>query len=106
MNSPIATTTAVDIDQRWQHFAPDLPAEKVLFSDVIPGGCHWSWALPRGVALRLTALGAGANLSLVRQGKAGTLQHARLPEGPAHSALHPRSCADERYGPGHGVHYP
>ena len=55
----------VDIDQRWQDFAPDLAADKVLFSDVIPGGCHWSWLLPRGTALRLTALEAGANLSLV-----------------------------------------
>lgn len=56
---------AVDIDQRWQQFAPDLEVDRVLFSDVIPGGCHWSWLLPRGVTLRLTALDAGANLSLV-----------------------------------------
>ena len=80
MNSPIATTTAVDIDQRWQHFAPDLPAEKVLFSDVIPGGCHWSWALPRGVALRLTALGAGANLSLVLYSAREKLERYNMPD--------------------------
>jgi urea carboxylase-associated protein 2 len=55
----------VDLDTRWTTFAADLPADKVLFSDVIPGGCHWSWTLPRGIALRLTALEAGANLSVV-----------------------------------------
>ena len=53
-----ATPPAVDIDTRWQDFAPDLPADKVLFSDVIPGGCHWSWVLPRGTALRFTSLGS------------------------------------------------
>ncbi len=43
MNALLTPTDAVDIDTRWQQLAPDLPADKVLFSDVIPGGCHWSW---------------------------------------------------------------
>jgi urea carboxylase-associated protein 2 len=49
---------------------PALSPERLLWEETLPGGCHWSWVLPRGVALRLTALGDGANLSVV-------LYHAR-----------------------------
>lgn len=81
MNSPLpASTPAVDIDQRWQQFAPDLTADRVLFSDVIPGGCHWSWRLPRGTALRLTALDAGANLSLVLYSAQEKLERYNMPD--------------------------
>lgn len=72
MNETIHTESPVDVDTRWRQFAPDLSAQQVLFSDVIPGGAHWSWRLPRGVTLRLVAKGERANLSLV-------LYHARQP---------------------------
>ncbi len=51
---------------------PDLSPDRLLWEETLPGGCHWSWVLPRGVTLRLTALGDDANLSLV-------LYHARQP---------------------------
>jgi uncharacterized protein len=70
----------VDIDTRWRDFAGDLPAERVLFSDVVPGGCHWSWTLPRGTALRLTALEAGANLSLVLYSAREKLERYNMPD--------------------------
>lgn len=37
----------------------------VLWSEVLPGGCHWSWRLQRGRALRFVALEAHVNLSMV-----------------------------------------
>ncbi len=81
MNTSIAKPApAVDIDQRWQQFAPDLESSKVLFSDVVPGGCHWSWCLPRGTALRLTALEAGANLSLVLYSSREKLERYNMPD--------------------------
>ena len=55
MNTLLTPTDAVDVDTRWKQLAPDLPKDKILFSDVIPGGCHWSWILPRGTTLRLVA---------------------------------------------------
>lgn len=79
MNIPQAAP-AVDIDSRWRQFAADLPADKVLFSDVVPGGCHWSWTLPRGTALRLTALEAGANLSLVLYSAREKLERYNMPD--------------------------
>ena len=68
VNNPPATqlpNSPVDAPEHWRHFAPDLEADRVLFSELVPGGGHWSYVLPRGVTLRITALEDGANLSLV-----------------------------------------
>lgn len=81
MNTPfVPPADAVDIDTRWRQFAPDLDPDKVLFSDVVPGGCHWSWTLPRGTALRLTALAAGANLSLALYSARDKLERYNMPD--------------------------
>ena len=45
----------VDAPSVWQRFAPDLPAERVMWSEIVPGGCHWSWVMPRGSRLRMVA---------------------------------------------------
>lgn len=37
------------------------PPGVVLWDEIIPGGCHWSGVVRRGVALRLTDLEGGAN---------------------------------------------
>lgn len=39
--------------------------QAVLWEEQIPGGHHWSGRLKRGTGLRLTALGAGANASVL-----------------------------------------
>lgn len=80
MSTEIQNQPAVDIDSSWQQFAPDLAKEKVLFSETIPGGCHWSWMLPRGVTLRLVALGDRANLSLVLYNARQKLERYNMPD--------------------------
>jgi urea carboxylase-associated protein 2 len=80
MNAILQQQAVVDIDTRWQQFAPDLAADKVLFSDVIPGGCHWSWILPRGVTLRLVALDDRANLSMVLYNARQKLERYNMPD--------------------------
>ena len=80
MNALLPNHAAVDVDTRWQQFAPDLAADKMLFSDVIPGGCHWSWILPRGVSLRLVALGERANLSLVLYNARQRFERYNMPD--------------------------
>lgn len=57
-------TDPVDAIAHWRRFAPDLAEDKVLFSELVPGGCHWSYVLPRGTTLRMVALDAGANISV------------------------------------------
>ncbi len=83
INTPLPnppTDNPVDAYPFWQQFAPDLPADKVVFSDIIPGGGHWSWVLSRGTSLRLTALEGGANLSLVLYSAREKLERYNMPD--------------------------
>jgi uncharacterized protein YcgI (DUF1989 family) len=59
---------------------PTIPAEKLLWEETVPGGCHWSWRLPRGTTLRLTAKGEGANLSLVLYNASQKLERYNMPD--------------------------
>ena len=42
-----------------------LEPEQVLWEERVPGGAHWSGVLRRGNTLRITALGDGANVSML-----------------------------------------
>jgi urea carboxylase-associated protein 2 len=77
-NPPAAAP--VDATEHWRRFAPDLPADKVMFSELVPGGGHWSYRLPRGTTLRITALDAGANLSLVLYSAQEKLERYNMPD--------------------------
>ena len=79
LNNPPASAP-VDAIEHWRRFAPDLPADKVLFSELVPGGGHWSYRLPRGTTLRMTALDAGANLSLVLYAAQEKLERYNMPD--------------------------
>jgi allophanate hydrolase subunit 1 len=70
----------VDAPSVWQRFAPDLPAERVMWSEIVPGGCHWSWVMPRGSRLRMVALEAGANLSMVLCHAREKLERYNMPD--------------------------
>lgn len=70
----------VDALAHWQRFAPDLPAEQVVFSEIVPGGGHWSWRLSRGMALRFVALDAGANCSVVMYAAHDKLERYNMPD--------------------------
>lgn len=71
---------AVDALAHWRRFAPSLPASQVIFSDIVPGGAHWSWRLSRGTALRLVALDAHANCSVVLYAAHDTLERYNMPD--------------------------
>ncbi|MEW5770850.1 MAG: urea amidolyase associated protein UAAP1 [Pseudomonadota bacterium] len=79
LNNPPADAP-VDVIEHWRRFAPDLDADKVLFSELVPGGGHWSYRLPRGTTLRITALDAGANLSLVLYSAQEKLERYNMPD--------------------------
>jgi hypothetical protein len=79
LDNPPATAP-VDSPEDWRRFAPDLEAGKVLFSELVPGGGHWSYRLPRGSTLRITALDAGANLSLVLYSAQEKLERYNMPD--------------------------
>lgn len=70
----------VDAKAHWQRFAPELPADQVVFSEIVPGGGHWSWRLSRGMALRFVALDAGANCSVVLYAAQDKLERYNMPD--------------------------
>lgn len=70
----------VDALPLWQRFAPDLPTDKVVFSEIVPGGGHWSWRLSRGIALRFVALDERANCSVVLYAAHDKLERYNMPD--------------------------
>lgn len=70
----------VDAIEHWRSFAPDLASKEVLFSELVPGGCHWSYVLPRGTTLRMVALEAGANFSVVLYSAREKLERYNMPD--------------------------
>lgn len=77
-NPPVADP--VDAVAHWRRFAPDLASDKVLFSELVPGGGHWSYVLPRGTTLRMTALDDGANISVVLYSAREKLERYNMPD--------------------------
>lgn len=75
-----AGSPAVDALPFWQRFAPDLHADRVMWSEVVPGGGHWSYVMPRGSRLRMVALEAGANLSMVLYHAKEKLERYNMPD--------------------------
>ena len=71
---------AVDAVEHWRDFAPELAGAEVLFSELVPGGAHWSYALPRGTTLRMVARGDGANLSVVLYSAREKLERYSMPD--------------------------
>ncbi|RTL55730.1 MAG: urea carboxylase-associated family protein [Rhodocyclaceae bacterium] len=70
----------VDAIEHWRSFAPELAGEDVLFSELVPGGGHWSYTLPRGTTLRMTALEDGANLSVALYSAKEKLERYNMPD--------------------------
>ncbi len=75
-----AANPAVDAPPHWQGFAPELPAARVMWSEIVPGGGHWSYVMPRGSRLRMVALDAGANLSMVLYHASEKLERYNMPD--------------------------
>lgn len=91
LNDPLAVVppnpspaAPVDAPAFWQRFpAPALAGvntAQVMWSEVVPGGSHWSWRMPRGSALRFVALEAGANVSLVLYSAQEKLERYNMPD--------------------------
>ncbi|WP_083664496.1 urea amidolyase associated protein UAAP1 [Herminiimonas arsenitoxidans] len=54
-----------DLPEHAQEFASDLPREKILWTELFPGGGHWSYRVRRGTTLRFVDLEGGANVAVL-----------------------------------------
>lgn len=81
-NPPI--DNPVDHRDWWTGFpaasTADLQAGQVLWSEVLPGGHHWSWRLQRGRAIRFVALEPNVNLSMVLYAAHDKLERYNMPD--------------------------
>ncbi|NML17162.1 urea carboxylase-associated family protein [Azohydromonas sp. G-1-1-14] len=77
-NPPLAEP--VDAIPHWRRFAADLDPARVMWSEIVPGGGHWSAVMPRGSRLRMVALEAGANFSLVLYSAREKLERYNMPD--------------------------
>lgn len=73
-------TAPVDAPPHWRRFAPELPEAQVMWSEIVPGGGHWSCVMSRGSRLRMVALEAGANLSMVLYHAREKLERYNMPD--------------------------
>lgn len=68
----------------WTRFPADstagLTADHILWSELMPGGNHWSWRIQRGRALRFVALDADVNLSMVLYAAHDKLERYNMPD--------------------------
>ena len=81
-NPPV--TAPVDAPELWKNFPPSAlagvdPTQR-MWSEVVPGGGHWSWRMPRGSAIRFVALEAGANVSAVLYAAQEKLERYNMPD--------------------------
>ncbi|HEY8099998.1 MAG TPA: urea amidolyase associated protein UAAP1 [Burkholderiaceae bacterium] len=55
----------LDIPDFSAEFAPDVARDKVIWTELVPGGGHWSYRVKRGTTLRFVDLEGGANVSVL-----------------------------------------
>jgi len=58
----------------------DLSPDDVLWSEMMPGGNHWSWRVQRGRALRFVAMDNDVNLSMVLYAAHDKLERYNMPD--------------------------
>lgn len=91
LNDPLSVLPAnpprnapVDAPAFWQGFPAaaldGVDTSRIMWSEVVPGGGHWSWRMPRGSAMRFVALQAGANVSLVLYAAHEKLERYNMPD--------------------------
>jgi len=74
----------VDAPLLWKRFPAEALAgvdmERQMWSEIVPGGGHWSWRMPRGSAIRFVALEDGANVSAVMYSALEKLERYNMPD--------------------------
>lgn len=61
----IAGMIAQSIPERLREHVAEIPPGRVSWTELVPGGAHWSWHLSRGTSVRFVALDDRANCAVV-----------------------------------------
>ena len=77
---PAAAPSHIDPPDYAAQFAPDLVPASVLWSELFPGGGHWSYRIRRGTTLRFIDLEGGANAALLLYRADERLERLNVPD--------------------------
>ena len=72
--------TDTTLEPNLASLAPDLDPATVLFTEMIPGGGHWSYRLRRGTTLRFIDIDGTANVALLMYRADEKLERLNLPD--------------------------
>jgi uncharacterized protein len=70
----------VDAPDHGRELAPDLDPAKILWTELFPGGGHWSYRVRRGTALRFIDLEGGANVAALLYRADERLERLNVPD--------------------------
>lgn len=70
----------LDAPPQIPEFAADIDPAKVLWTELFPGGGHWSYRVRRGTTLRFVDLEGGANVALLLYRADERLERLNLPD--------------------------
>ena len=80
---------------------------QAIWTELLPGGHHWSGRIQKETILRFTSLGAQANVSLFCVNAADVLERFNMPDSlkrATHCLFKSFQCALFRPWPCHGFH--
>lgn len=83
MDHPLATAASAEHAAPPDHarqFAPDLAPASVLWTELFPGGAHWSYRVRRGTTLRFIDLEGGANAAVLLYRADERLERLNIPD--------------------------
>jgi urea carboxylase-associated protein 2 len=72
--------TVIDLPDLAARFAPDLDQGKILWTELFPGGGHWSYRVKRGTTLRFVDLEGGCNVSVLLYRADERLERLNVPD--------------------------
>lgn len=70
----------VDVPDMASELAPGIASDKILWTELFPGGGHWSYRVRRGTTLRFTDLEGGANVAVLLYRGDERLERLNLPD--------------------------
>lgn len=74
------TEALMDVPNHVREFAPDLAEKHIYWTELFPGGGHWSYCVKRGTTLRFVDLEGGANASILLYRADERMERLNLPD--------------------------
>lgn len=78
--NPLASIATPAISEHSMSLAPDLAPAAIRWTELFPGGAHWSYRVRRGTTLRFIDLEGGANVAVLLYRADERLERLNVPD--------------------------